>query len=166
MIRGVKKQRRRTKTRVMSDEIKDFTEEHEPISEISIMRKVIMNKISISHIVVMLLTFLFVSKLNGQVTTELIPYRLVPSGAMGYGCWLEVEFIGLPQSMHGDDEVMDMLNRLVVQKETGEIGFNERDFRRNGKNYILVKIQVPSPYDVLPKSIEVDVEAWDSDDDE
>jgi hypothetical protein len=150
----------------MSDEIKDFTEEHEPISEISIMRKVIMNKISISHIVVMLLTFLFVSKLNGQVTTELIPYRLVPSGAMGYGCWLEVEFIGLPQSMHGDDEVMDMLNRLVVQKETGEIGFNERDFRRNGKNYILVKIQVPSPYDVLPKSIEVDVEAWDSDDDE
>ena len=125
-----------------------------------------MNKISISHIVVMLLTFLFVSKLNGQVTTELIPYRLVPSGAMGYGCWLEVEFIGLPQSMHGDDEVMDMLNRLVVQKETGEIGFNERDFRRNGKNYILVKIQVPSPYDVLPKSIEVDVEAWDSDDDE
>jgi len=150
----------------MSDEIKDFTEEHEPISEISIMRKVIMNKISISHIVVMLLTFLFVSKLNGQVTTELIPYRLVPSGAMGYGCWLEVEFIGLPESMHGDDEVMDMLNRLVVQKETGEIGFNERDFRRNGKNYILVKIQVPSPYDVLPKSIEVDVEAWDSDDDE
>jgi hypothetical protein len=150
----------------MSDEIKDFTEEHEPISEISIMRKVIMNKISISHIVVMLLTFLFVSKLNGQVTTELIPYRLVPSGAMGYGCWLEVEFIGLPQSMHGDEEVMDMLNRLVVQKETGEIGFNERDFRRNGKNYILVKIQVPSPYDVLPKSIEVDVEAWDSDDDE
>ena len=125
-----------------------------------------MNKISISHIVVMLLTFLFVSKLNGQVTTELIPYRLVPSGAMGYGCWLEVEFIGLPESMHGDDEVMDMLNRLVVQKETGEIGFNERDFRRNGKNYILVKIQVPSPYDVLPKSIEVDVEAWDSDDDE
>ena len=150
----------------MSDEIKDFTEEHEPISEISIMRKVIMNKISISHIVVMLLTFLFVSKLNGQVTTELIPYRLVPSGAMGYGCWLEVEFIGLPESMHGDEEVMDMLNRLVVQKETGEIGFNERDFRRNGKNYILVKIQVPSPYDVLPKSIEVDVEAWDSDDDE
>ena len=125
-----------------------------------------MNKISISHIVVMLLTFLFVSKLNGQVTTELIPYRLVPSGAMGYGCWLEVEFIGLPESMHGDDEVMDMLNRLVVQKETGEIGFNERDFRRNGKNYILVKIQVPSPYDVLPKSVEVDVEAWDSDDDE
>jgi len=125
-----------------------------------------MNKISISHIVVMLLTFLFVSKLNGQVTTELIPYRLVPSGAMGYGCWLEVEFIGLPESMHGDEEVMDMLNRLVVQKETGEIGFNERDFRRNGKNYILVKIQVPSPYDVLPKSIEVEVEAWDSDDDE
>ena len=136
----------------MSDEIKDFTEEHEPISEISIMRKVIMNKFSMSHIVVMLLTFLFVSKLNGQVTTELIPYRLVPSQAIGYGCWLEVEFIGLPQSMHNDEEMMDMLNRLVVMKETGEIGFNERDFRRNGKNYILVKIQVTSCPLTMPNS--------------
>lgn len=145
----------------MSDEIKDFTEEHEPISEISIMRKVIMNKFSMSHIVVMLLTFLFVGKLNGQVTTELIPYRLVPSQDIGYGCWLEVEFIGLPLSMHNDEEVMDMLNRLVVMKETGEIGFNERDFKRNGKNYILVKIQVPSPYNVEPRRVEIDVEEWE-----
>ena len=145
----------------MSDEIKDFTEEHEPISEISIMRKVIMNKFSMSHIVVMLLTFLFVSKLNGQVTTELIPYRLVPSEAMGYGCWLEVEFIGLPKSMHGDEELIDMLNRMVVQKETGEIGFNERDFRRGDKWYVLVKIQVPSPYNVEPRSVEIEVNPYE-----
>ena len=72
-----------------------------------------------------------------------------------------MEFIGLPESLRNDEEIMDMLNRLVVMKETGEIGFNERDFRRGGKNYILVKIQVPSPYDVHPKSVEIEVDPYE-----
>lgn len=119
-----------------------------------------MNKWSKGHIILVMMTFLFIGKLHGQ-QTELIPYRLVPSQDMGYGCWLEIEFIGLSESMRGDEETMDMLSRLVVQKETGEIGFNERDFRRNGKNYILVKIQVPSPYDVEPRRVEIEVETYE-----
>ena len=119
-----------------------------------------MNKYSISHIIVVMLTFLFMSPTNGQQihTTEIIPYRLVPSQAEGYGCWLEIEFIGLPQSMLQDDELLDALNRLVVSKETGEIGFHERDFKWNGKTYVLVKIQVPSPYSVMPKHSVLEVE--------
>ena len=119
-----------------------------------------MNKWSKGHIILVMMTFLFIGKLHGQ-QTELIPYRLVPSQDMGYGCWLEIEFIGLSESMRGDEETMDMLSRLVVQKETGEIGFNERDFRRNGKDYILVKIQVPSPYDVEPRRVEIEVETYE-----
>jgi len=46
----------------------------------------------------------------------------------------------------------------VVMKETGEIGFHERDFTKNGKQYVLVKIQVPSPYSVMPKSVEIEVD--------
>jgi len=78
--------------------------------------------------------------------------------ADGYGCWLEIEFIGLGEKMRSDEELLDALNRLVVMKETGEIGFNEEDFKWNGVTYILVKIQVPSPYSVLPKQTIMEVE--------
>jgi len=111
----------------------------------------------------LLVIFLFIMCfVRGQSQTEIIPYRLVPSMAEGYGCWLEIEFIGLPQSMLQDEELLDALNRLVVSKETGEIGFHEREFRRGSKSYVLVKIQVPSPYSVMPKSVEmnVDIEEW------
>jgi len=120
----------------------------------------IINKWSRGHIILVMMTFLFIGKLHGQ-QTELIPYRLVPSQDVGYGCWLEIEFIGLPESLRNDEEIMDMLNRLVVQRETGEIGFHERDFRRGGKNYILVKIQVPSPYDVEPRRVEIEVDPYE-----
>lgn len=122
-----------------------------------------MNKYSISHIIVVMLTFLFMSPTNGQQihTTEIIPYRLVPSQAEGYGCWLEIEFIGLPESMMRDEELLDALNRLVVSKETGEIGFHEREFKRGSKSYVLVKIQVPSPYSVMPKSVEIEVDPYE-----
>ena len=46
-------------------------------------------------------------------------------------------------------------------RETGEIGFYERDFRRGGKNYILVKIQVPIPYDVEPRRVEIEVDPYE-----
>ena len=122
-----------------------------------------MNKYSISHIIVVMLTFLFMSPTNGQQihTTEIIPYRLVPSQDAGYRCWLEIEFIGLPQSMMQDEELLDALNRLVVSKETGEIGFHEREFKRGNKSYVLVKIQVPSPYSVMPKSVEIEVDPYE-----
>lgn len=110
----------------------------------------------------LIMLFIMLGVLRSQtIQTEIIPYRLVPSQAAGYGCWLEIEFIGLPESMRGDDEVMDTLNRLVVMKETGEIGWNEREFTRNGKQYILVKIQVPSPYDVIPKHTEIEVSPYE-----
>ena len=113
-------------------------------------------------LVKLLLMFLFVGVLRSQThQTEIIPYRLVPSQTQGYECWLEIEFIGLPQSMIKDEEMMDALNRLVVMKETGEIGFHERDFTKNGKQYVLVKIQVPSPYSVMPKSVEIEVDPYE-----
>ena len=68
---------------------------------------------------------------------------------------------GLPQSMLEDEELLDALNRLVVSKETGEIGFHERDFKWNGKTYVLVKIQVPSPYSVMPKHTEIEVSPYE-----
>ena len=117
-------------------------------------------------LVKLLLMFLFVGVLRSQThQTEIIPYRLVPSQAEGYGCWLEIEFIGLPQSMIDNEELMDTLQRLVVSKETGEIGFHERDFTRGGKQYVLVKIQVPSPYDVLPKETIIEVDEWNNEED-
>ena len=113
-------------------------------------------------LVKLLLMFLFVGVLRSQThQTEIIPYRLVPSQDEGYGCWLEIEFIGLPQSMLQDEELLDALNRLVVSKETGEIGFHERDFKWNHKTYVLVKIQVPSPYSVMPKSVEIEVDPYE-----
>ena len=115
---------------------------------------------SIVHIIVMVVV-LFGTQLRGQHDTritEIIPYRLVPSMAEGYGCWLEIEFIGLGEKMRSDEELLDALNRLVVMKETGEIGFHEEDFKWNGVTYILVKIQVPSPYSVLPKQTIMEVE--------
>ena len=113
-------------------------------------------------LVKLLLMFLFVGVLRSQThQTEIIPYRLVPSQDEGYGCWLEIEFIGLPQSMLQDEELLDALNRLVVSKETGEIGFHERAFKWNGKTYVLVKIQVPSPYSVMPKHTEIEVSPYE-----
>lgn len=127
--------------------------------------KIFSNKyfFSMVHIALVILIFIL-TPLRGQTingTTEIIPYRLVPSQAEGYGCWLEIEFIGLPQSMLNDEELLDALNRLVVSKETGEIGFHERDFKWNGKTYVLVKIQVPSPYSVMPKHTEIEVSPYE-----
>ena len=132
--------------------------------------KIFSNKyfFSIVHIALVILIFIL-TPLRGQINpmllsqsqTEIIPYRLVPSMAEGYGCWLEIEFIGLPQSMLEDEELLDALNRLVVSKETGEIGIHERDFKWNGKTYVLVKIQVPSPYSVMPKHTEIEVSPYE-----
>ena len=118
-----------------------------------------MTRYSKIHLVVVLVTLFFCTRLEGQSEsrkpmlisqTEIIPYRLVPSQNPMYGCWLEIELIGLPESILKNEELTESLYRLVVQKETGEIGFNQDEFKWNGRNFVLVKIQVPSPYSVEP----------------
>ena len=74
----------------------------------------------------------------------------------------DLNYIG---SLTLDEELMDALFRLVVSKETGEIGFHERDFKWNNKTFVLVKIQVPSPYDVLPKETIIEVDEWNNEED-
>ncbi len=129
-----------------------------------------MTRYSKIHIVVMLVTLFFCTRLEGQSEsrkpmlisqTEIIPYRLVPSQNPMYGCWLEIELIGLPESILKNEELTESLYRLVVQKETGEIGFNQDEFKWNGRNFVLVKIQVPSPYSVEPKYHEIEVDPYE-----
>ncbi len=128
-----------------------------------------MTRYSKIHIVVVLVTLFFCTRLEGQSEsrkpiisqTEIIPYRLVPSQNPMYGCWLEIELIGLPESILKDEELTESLYRLVVQKETGEIGFNQDEFRWNNRNFVLVKIQVPSPYSVEPKYHEIEVDPYE-----
>jgi hypothetical protein len=116
-------------------------------------------------LLIVIMLFLMGDVVAQNHQTEIIPYRLVPSQDVGYGCWLEIEFIGMPIHMRSDEELMDALFRLVVSKETGEIGFHERDFKWNNKMYVLVKIQVPSPYDVLPKETIIEVDEWKDEED-
>ena len=129
-----------------------------------------MTRYSKIHLVVVLVTLFFCTRLEGQSEsrkpmlisqTEIIPYRLVPSQNPMYGCWLEIELIGLPESILKDEELTESLYRLVVQKETGEIGFNQDEFKWNGRNFVLVKIQVPSPYSVEPKYHEIEVDPYE-----
>ncbi len=129
-----------------------------------------MTRYSKIHIVVVLVTLFFCTRLEGQSEsrkpmlisqTEIIPYRLVPSQNPMYGCWLEIELIGLPESILKNEELTESLYRLVVQKETGEIGFNQDEFKWNGRNFVLVKIQVPSPYSVEPKYHEIEVDPYE-----
>ena len=129
-----------------------------------------MTRYSKIHLVVVLVTLFFCTRLEGQSEsrkpmlisqTEIIPYRLVPSQNPMYGCWLEIELIGLPESILKNEELTETLYRLVVQKETGEIGFNQDEFRWNNRNFVLVKIQVPSPYSVEPKYHEIEVDPYE-----
>ena len=129
-----------------------------------------MTRYSKIHLVVVLVTLFFCTRLEGQSEsrkpmlisqTEIIPYRLVPSQNPMYGCWLEIELIGLPESILKNEELTESLYRLVVQKETGEIGFNQDEFRWNNRNFVLVKIQVPSPYSVEPKYHEIEVDPYE-----
>ena len=129
-----------------------------------------MTRYSKIHIVVVLVTLFFCTRLEGQSEsrkpmlisqTEIIPYRLVPSQNPMYGCWLEIELIGLPESILKNEELTETLYRLVVKKETGEIGFNQDEFRWNNRNFVLVKIQVPSPYSVEPKYHEIEVDPYE-----
>jgi hypothetical protein len=98
-------------------------------------------------LVKLLLMLLFVGVLHSQIhQTEIIPYRLVPSQAEGYGCWLDLEVIALPKGVEIGSDEEERIYRAIVKKEMGEIGWNEQYIMLNNKQYVLVKIQVPSPY--------------------
>ena len=100
-------------------------------------------------LVKLLLMLLFVGVLHSQIhQTEIIPYRLVPSTAAGYGCWLDLEVIALPKGVEIGSDEEERIYRAIVKKEMGEIGWNEQYIMLNNKQYVLVKIQVPSPYDL------------------
>ena len=88
-----------------------------------------------------LLTIMF-----SQEPTEIIPYRLVPSQDLGYGCWLDLEIVALPIGVvKGSDEENKILE-AIVKKEIGENGFGFLTI--NNKQYVLMKIQVPEPFEL------------------
>ena len=86
-----------------------------------------------------------------QTNTEIIPYRLVPSSDIGYGCHLEIELIGLLDEVQSNERLLESIYRGIVNKEIGLIGWNESELRMNNKQYVLVKIQVPSPLEISRK---------------
>ena len=86
-----------------------------------------------------------------QTNTEIIPYRLVPSSDIGYGCHLEIELIGLMDEVEKNEELLESIYRGIVNKEIGLIGWNESELQHNNKQYVLVKIQVPSPLEISRK---------------
>ena len=88
-----------------------------------------------------------------QTNTEIIPYRLVPSSDIGYGCHLEIQLIGLLDEVQRNERLMESIYRGIVNKEIGLIGWNESELFDEvmNRHYVLVKIQVPSPLEIERK---------------
>lgn len=88
-----------------------------------------------------------------QTNTEIIPYRLVPSSDIGYGCHLEIQLIGLLDEVQMNERLMESIYRGIVNKEIGLIGWNESELFDEvmNRHYVLVKIQVPSPLEIERK---------------
>ena len=104
--------------------------------------------------VLLISVFLTMNVLYSQVkqtNTEIIPYRLVPSSDIGYGCHLEIELIGLLDEVQSNPKLLESIYRGIVNKEIGLIGWNESELQMNNKQYVLVKIQVPSPLEIERK---------------
>lgn len=99
---------------------------------------------------IMLLMIFSISELKGQ-PTEIIPYRLVPSQDIGYGCWLDLEVVSLPYGVKSGSVEEEKIYRAIVKKEVGEIGFNDVFVVINNKSYVLLKIQVPETFDIEPR---------------
>lgn len=88
-----------------------------------------------------------------QTNTEIIPYRLVPSSDIGYGCHLEIQLIGLLDEVQMNERLLESIYRGIVNKEIGLIGWNESELFDEvmNRHYVLVKIQVPSPLEIERK---------------
>ena len=88
-----------------------------------------------------LLTIMF-----SQEPNEIIPYRLVPSQDIGYGCWLDLEIVAMPNGVKKGSISEQKIYEAIVKKEMGENGFSF--LMINNKQYVLMKIQVPEPFEL------------------
>ena len=81
-----------------------------------------------------------------QTKPELIPYRLVPSLADGYGCWLEFEVIAWPDwnmiglTMPQVEETKEIIFERMVFEETNRWAMNDL-FEIDGVLYLLLKVE-------------------------
>lgn len=81
-----------------------------------------------------------------QTKPELIPYRLVPSLADGYGCWLELEVIAWPDwnmlglTMPQVEETKEIIFERMVFEETNRWAMNDL-FEIDGVLYLLLKVE-------------------------
>ena len=152
-VEDEEKQRRRTNTRMTSDEIKDFTEKYE------INRRMF----KMCKIVIMLLCC--ISMLKGQDTNvlpsdypilldemsnhrksmqlgvEIIPYKVVPSDNPLYGCWSELDVIW-PDYM--SDEIKERLVITIINQELHQDIPDMVEINDDGlmKSYYMIKLPI------------------------
>jgi len=110
----------------------------------------------------LIMLFIMLGMVYAQQPTEVIPYRLVPSQNPNYGCWLDLEIIALPFGvMRGSDAETKILDAIVL-KEIGHVdgeGCCVGFLTINDKQYQLMKIQIPEPFE-LQLSRDWDDEDW------
>jgi len=78
-----------------------------------------------------------------QVRPEVVPYSMVLSEAVGYGCWLEIEIIEPISIKHLDQWTREEIKELLIKRAAfEEINPTERNgiFTINSKAYYMVKI--------------------------
>ena len=78
-----------------------------------------------------------------QVRPEVVPYSMVLSEEVGYGCWLEIEIIEPISIKHLDEWTREEMKNLFIKRAAfEEINPTERNgiFTINSKAYYMVKI--------------------------
>ena len=78
-----------------------------------------------------------------QVRPEVVPYSMVLSEAVGYGCWLEIEIIEPISIKHLDQWTREEIKELLIKRAAfEEINPTERNgiFTIDNKAYYMVKI--------------------------
>jgi hypothetical protein len=101
------------------------------------------------------------SVMFSQEPTEIIGYRVVPSMNSSYGCWMDLEIVSLPNGVERGSDEEEKIYQFIVKKEIGEIGWNQQYLILNNEQYVLVKIQVPTPFNIeLNRELSRD---WDED---
>tara|TARA_B100000424_G_scaffold260656_1_gene244726 strand:- start:819 stop:1250 length:432 start_codon:yes stop_codon:yes gene_type:complete len=78
-----------------------------------------------------------------QVRPEVVPYSMVLSEAVGYGCWLEIEIIEPISIQHMDSYRREEMKEMFIRRAAfEEINPTERNgiFTIDSKAYYMVKI--------------------------
>ena len=78
-----------------------------------------------------------------QVRPEVVPYSMVLSEAVGYGCWLEIEIIEPISIKHLDQWTREEIKELLIKRAAfEEINPTERNgiFTIDNEAYYMVKI--------------------------